>query len=281
MSLKSFLRGALTLVVGVGGALAPATIWGQTPVEAFRLSFDIPADFGGGIILDGTLVEERAGSISLTALGLIPADVDIDAYHMRVDGAHLMSFDVTTDLPGLGSVGPADIVLFDGSAYALEFQASSFRIPDGVNVDSLTMATNGDLILSFDQAVELGGVVVQDKDLARLHGGFWNVFLDGEQVGIANGLDLDAAHLVPESSHLLLSFDGSGTVGGTSFDDEDVIEYKPESGSWNLFWDGSSLQTDLSLADLDAVYALSVRPSAIFLDGFENGSLTNWSSELP
>ena len=44
----------------------------------------------------------------------------------------------------------------------------------------------------------------------------------------------------PDNYGLLLSFDTAGIVGGVTFADEDVLEFDPALGSWELAYDGSS-----------------------------------------
>jgi hypothetical protein len=78
-------------------------------------------------------------------------------------------------------------------------------------------------------------------------------FFDASLAGVAPGLDLDAAHYLATDGSLLLSFDGSGVVGGISFDDEDVLRLDPLGGIWSMAFDASSYHAGWSPADLDAL----------------------------
>ena len=55
---------------------------------------------------------------------------------------------------------------------------------------------------------------MDDEDLVRFDGVTFSLFLDGSAAGVAGALDLDAVHHLDPNGHLLLSFDGSGTLGG-------------------------------------------------------------------
>ena len=62
-------------------------------------------------------------------------------------------------------------------------------------------------------------------------------------IGVDASLDLDA--LGTSGDLYLVSFDGSGEVGGrVAFDDEDVLSYDPVADEWELFYDGSALHPE-------------------------------------
>jgi hypothetical protein len=66
--------------------------------------------------------------------------------------------------------------------------------------------------------------------------------------------------------HLLLSFDGSGSIGGVAFDDEDALEFDG-GATWALAYDGSAQDPDWAPADLDAIQAVvnfGPGPPAVF-----------------
>ena len=107
-------------------------------------------------------------------------------------------------------------------------------------------------MLSFDTAVAFAGFTAEDEDLVRVSDSSFSLFFDGSAAGVAPGLDLDAAERL-SNGHLLLSFDGSGSLGGVSFDDEDVLEHDPDAGTWELAYNGSAERTLVGGANLDAV----------------------------
>jgi hypothetical protein len=271
---------AILFLVAVG--LSEAALKAQPPhVTSLFYSFDTTTTTGAATFEPRDVAQDNLmGSVGRVALGPLPPGVDLKAYQVRPDGTQLFSLDTTAVLPGLAEVRPSDVVGFDGTGYSVVFSGSAHGVPEGASIDALAMAPNGDLLISFDVAVELSGLAAEDRDLLRWNGSTWSIFFDGANEGVPDGLDLDAAHLL-SSGHLLLSFDGSGTIGGVAFDDEDVLEYNPVAHSWVLFWDGSSRRPDAVAADLDALYAVEEGPSAIFADGFESGNLSLWSGGHP
>jgi hypothetical protein len=220
------------------------------------LSPDTTVDLAGTTFADQeALADGMAGSVSLLPLGTLPDRTDVNAYHLS-DGDQLYSLDTTADLGGVGTVGAADVVRFDGTTDTIEFRASDHCIPDGVIVDAVTVNGSDDLMLSFDTTVDLGsGVIAGDEDLVTFHGSCtYTVFFDGSARSIASGLDLDGADFWAGSGHLFLSFDGSGSVGSYDFDDEDILEFDPIGLTWiSLYYDGSALHAALAAADVVAV----------------------------
>jgi uncharacterized protein (TIGR03382 family) len=125
-------------------------------------------------------------------------------------------------------------------------------VPDGVTTDAVGVSTTGDLVLSFDASVDLGGLTVDDEDLVVFDGVGFALFFDGSAEGVPAALDVDGAHVLPGGT-LGLSFDGSGSLGGVAFDDEDVLEYDAGGPTWTLAYDGSQEHASWAAADLDAV----------------------------
>jgi hypothetical protein len=129
-------------------------------------------------------------------------------------------------------------------------------LPAGTDVDAVSSESDGDLLLSFDTTVSLGGIVLDDEDVVRIDTptGTPTLVYDGSAQGVAAGLDLDGLYRNLDDGHLLLSFDGSGTLGGIPFDDEDVLDWNPSGGAYAFAYDGSAPPALwVAGADLDAV----------------------------
>lgn len=254
-----------------------------TPLGSVRYAPDITVVLGGTTVTPQNVAQDNlAGMVSLVNIGNVPNGTDVIAYSPLVNGNQLLAFDVTLSLPGGLIERPGDVVRFNGTTYSLEFDAKANGIPDGVMTDAVAQISPDDLLLSFDVTSTLGGIIAAPADLVRFQNGSFSLFFDASVAGLPAGLNLDAVDCLPRNGHLLLSFDGSGTVGGVIFDDEDVLEYTPGANTWALAYDGSAQHVGWPPADLAAVSALAATPPnavAPAIGGTTTGSGTG--GELP
>lgn len=243
--------------VGLAALLAsPAPAGAATSLEGASLSPDITVSLDGAVV-DGADVADDAlaGSATRVAFPGLPAGADLVAYHLLPGGDELLVFDVTVALPGGVTATPRDVLRLSAGTWSIEY-AGNASLPAGSRIDALATAEDGALLLSFDVTVALGSTVFDDADLARLGGGgIFNSFFDASAHGLPAAADLDAAHRLA-NDNLLLSFDITGQVDGTTFDDEDVVEFNPRSASFSLAYDGSARYAALAAADLDALDGL-------------------------
>jgi hypothetical protein len=229
------------MVAGLGISHAS---YSQTPLFDLSASPDTNLDLGGTVVKDDqAALDDLGGAITLQTFASVSENADLVAYERASNGT-LLAFDIFVILPTTSTditVRPSDVVRFDGSDYTLVFEATAAGVPDGVRVDAV--ATDGaDLLLSFDTTVDLGGgLTVTDEDLVRWDGASFTLFLATSTAGIDPALDLDGAHRLKDGN-LLLSFDGSGSVGTPAvyFDDEDILEYDPVGSTWELAYDASA-----------------------------------------
>ena len=250
------IRGLAWALVWTASMLLPLTPpKAATPLKAgLSLSPDITAGLGAETVHDENVAaDDLAGAVTLVGLGNLPEEADLDGYHRLPSGDQLFSLDTTAELPGGLTAAPGDVVRFDGTTYTLEVDGIAAGLPPNAIVDAVSIIEAGDLLLSFDITVSVDGITVDDEDLVRFDGVTFSLFLDGSAAGVAGALDLDAVHHLDPNGHLLLSFDGSGTLGGVDFDDEDVLEYDPVGGTWEMAYDGSAQHSGWPQGDLDAV----------------------------
>jgi len=216
----------------------PALALTLTPLSSIRYAPDITVVLGATTLDHNQVAADNlAGSVTLVNVGAIPSTAIITAYDRLPTGDQLLAFDTTVTLSNGLTVRPGDVVRYNGSTYTLEFDAAANGIPAGVITDAVSEIGPGDLLLSFDVTVALG-VTAFDEDLVRFKGGAFTLFFDGSAAGIDPSLDLDAAYILSSNGHLLLAFDGPGTVGGVSFTPADVLEFTPTSTGWALSYDG-------------------------------------------
>lgn len=240
------LRAAVVLGAAGLALLAAAPARAGTVLRVLEYAPDVASDLGAPdeLVLGGQVAREApAGTVvALDVSEGLPAGVEINAYAVAPDGSVLAALDSAARLDDV-DVESRDVVRLAGGTLAVVFDGDDEGVPDGVRIDALAIGPGeGRLLLSFDTAVDLPEVgTVQDEDLVGFDGVFdASVFFDGDDAGVSSQLDLDGADYLPKSGHLLLSFDGSGSIDDLDFDDEDVLEYNVMSGTWELAYDGSA-----------------------------------------
>lgn len=254
------------VVLAAGFALSAEGAAAATSLVRIRVSPDVTIALGGTTLHDeGIVADTIAGGIAAESLGPIPAEADLDAFTILPNGDRLLSFDVAVALPGGVTAQPADVVRWNGSIYSIEFSAAAAGVPPGANVDAV-VAYRGALLLSFDTSVKLGAVQVEREDLVLFDASGFSLFFDGSTAGVPAGLNLDGADEIDCNGRLLLSFDGSGVIGGVRFDDENVLEFD-RAATWEMAYDGSARNAAWIVADLDAFHAtpdLGPGPPVVF-----------------
>ncbi len=236
-------------------------------IDVFQVSPDITISMSAQMVADQNVALDGV-AISLANLGALPVNADLSAFHVLANGDRLFVLDISTSLPGGLYAEPRDVVRYNGTTYTLELDGSSVGIPAGVRIDALSMDQTGALLMSFDVAVQLGGVLAADEDLVRRSGGVYFMFFDGSVEGLASELDVDAVHYLSGSSQFLLSFDTTGQIGSLLFDDDDVLLFSPANASWVTAYRGAARHAGFESADLNALY-IAQYTSELFKDGFE------------
>lgn len=241
-------EGILALVLGAALGL-PAH-------AANEISTDITVDLAGTLAADEDVIEDAAGTTAKIDVGTLPSAADVIGYSVAPSGDVVFSLDIAASLPGGIDVTPRDVVRWNGSTYSVDFRGADRGIAAGTRIDAIAYV-QGDLVLSFDVTTIVGNVTADDEDLVRLEStqpDLWTLYFDGSAKGVPAGADLDGADVIDASGNLALSFDISGSVGGVSFDDEDILEFTPGSDDWAMRYDGSAAHAALAAADVDAVF---------------------------
>lgn len=161
--------------------------------------------------------------------------------------AFLPNDDMLFSLTGAGNVSginfdDSDIIRYTvaSNSWSLYFDGSDVGLSlSGEDVDALTVAENGDLIVSTLATANVpGGVTARDEDLIRFSpttlgantSGTWSLYTDASDVGFASSSseDWDAVSL-GVNGELFFSTVGNFSVSGLSGADEDVGEFRPTS----------------------------------------------------
>ena len=225
----------------------------QNPV---LFSPDITVSLGSGPVTvddDDAASDDGTGNVSIPPylapmFSAIPASAQISDFELSEAATvgWVLTTDTTAALPGLPASSPAeprDVVRFDSGTgnFSTSFDGSANGVPDGVAIDASATDPSDRLLLSFDTTVALpGGTTADDEDVVSFASGTYAMVYDGSAHGVEANLDVDAAHWLRGTDRLLLSFDGSGEVGGVAFDDEDVIAYDTVAGTYSMYFDASA-----------------------------------------
>jgi len=245
-------------------SLAPAGARAQSA----SISPDVYVDVAGTVVADeGVAVDNGLGVVVPAALPSLPESAALTAYHLLDNGDQLFALDTTVELLGPLVVERRDVVRFNGNVFSLEFDGSAAGVPDGAAVDAVSVAVTGQLLLSFDTTVRLGGVVAADEDVVVWDGASFFLGLDASALGVPEAADTDAIH-DPQDGNGMLSFDIGGSVGGVAFADEDVLMLDSGSSSWSIAYDGSVRHAALEAADVEAFALPEPGRGAMLASGF-------------
>jgi hypothetical protein len=142
----------------------------------------------------------------------------IDAVASYGDGTILLSFDGVLELLGEGLVvEDEDILRFDPATFAIQlfFDGSAHGIPAEADLDAVAwLGENGELLLSLDLPVQLGGELLRPSDVAALHvaSGAWSIAYTGsDRFAAWSGRDVVALHGSPAGLPTPLFADGFET----------------------------------------------------------------------
>jgi hypothetical protein len=267
------LRGRLALGAANLALVLAFSLAANAAQNAVLVAPDVTARLGtvlpATVDDDGVAVDDGAGT-ALPALSTItatiPYNAEIAALDQDTGGSWLIVLDTTTPLPGLASPAtPLQVLRYRPATMDFEVALDVVAVnppgfPPDAKIDALAVRPGGDLVMSFDTTVAIPGrFTCDDEDLVSYNfpSNSWGLFFDGSALGVAEGLDLDAATDVTLAGRALVSFDASGVVGGVSFDDEDVLEYccfGSGTPAYAMHFDGGvSDPVDWTAADLNAL----------------------------
>lgn len=219
--------------------------------------------FGGTVALDGeyTLVGAPLEGDNGSASG------SVYAYSVAATSGATLKFALDQD----GQIGAATVDTNDiGSVSAtvevfnLHFDGSAVGLPDGADISAFLLF-NENIVLSFDGPTIVPGIAdtVEETDLVmyRAQMGDFVLVFDGSDVGLNEGVNgIDAIAGSPDGK-LLLSLRQSGSVGGLSFGDSDLLQFNNTnwgantSGTFATYFDGNSAGlTANSSEDIDGAW---------------------------
>jgi PKD repeat protein len=213
-------------VVYVSAQNSSASAGGLSFTDEDIVAYDVATDTWS-MFFDGSDVGMTSGTQDIDALAILP------------DGDLLLSTKDLTTLPGMGSVDENDIVRFSGTTG--ENTAGTFSSYlvgadvglAGEDVDAITFAPDGRLVVSTSGSFSVPGVSGSDEDLIALNhdGTTWSLYFEGADVGLDETSDeeIDGAWIDPETGGIYLTVPGAFDVPGLSGDASDVFLCTPGS----------------------------------------------------
>jgi len=147
----------------------------------------------------------------------VPNGANVDAFVYNGPTDAYLSFSNSFNWPGIGAVGSADIVHWNGTAWSMYFQGSDVGLTTNAeNVDAFALLTDGSLLVSTSGSPTVTGLTgLTSQDLLRCAGTFgattsctWSLYFDGSDVALTTGSEnVDFARVTPGA--ILLSTTGS------------------------------------------------------------------------
>jgi hypothetical protein len=260
-----------------GDEVANATnpLASYTPLDGWIWSPDVTVNSGSGVFDDEEVVEEDSIlPLAPVDIGTIPPEADLVAFHRDNEGRRFFALDITALLSNGLIATPRMVIRAERPTgswdYTVHFNGDAEGLFQAPAIDAVTLTDDGVVLLSFEESIELGpGMFADDEDVIAwdVNSGF-ALYLDGSAAGIPEHLDIDALHLL-DNDRLLMSFDTAGALGIVLFQDEDLLEYDPESGVWEKNRDMADIDTYWERADLDALTARAYHEDEC-LDGLDN-----------
>ncbi len=178
-------------------------------------------------------------------LGL--ADNDIDGVHVNDDGSVLLSLNQDGYVGGIGLVDDADILRFIPTATGDRTEGTFEKYFDGSDVglnansediDAVSIAPNGDILLSTNGAYEIKGLTGKDEDILAFSPwslgehtrGSFSMYVNGSDFQLDNGRNEDIKGIsVLDNGRLVVSTLGDFKTIGLSGNGGDLFYLEPGS----------------------------------------------------
>ncbi len=139
-----------------------------------------------------------------------------------------------------------------GSAYVPRSLGN--LLPDGVDVDAISLLADNRVVFSTDVSFSAGGVEADDEDLVLWDRISLSLVFDGSVSGLPEKADIDAVHVLSLSPmDVLYSVDAPVEIGGIVIADDDIVRF--DGATHTVVRTGASLIGDeTARADVDALW---------------------------
>ena len=159
---------------------------------------------------------------------------------------------LSTDIPvdtEYHSYEASDIAYHEPSFFLFYLSGQTLGIPEGVNIEAFDFY-GSDILFSVDVPLILDGKSFTEKDIILYEGSTFSKILNGADVGIPEGAQIDAATVLPDGK-IIFSLDIPVKIGNLTFKPIDLIIY--DGFSVDLYFNGIESGLPES-ANLDGVW---------------------------
>jgi hypothetical protein len=249
-----------------------ATVMSYSPAHAISiiLSTNAMATLGGLTFQQDDLVQyDPATNVATLFFNgddeFLANDEDIDAVFLLANGNIVLSTRADATLGGL-AFEPEDMVEYNvaTNVASLYFDGDAeFGIPEE-NIDAFDILANGNVILSTADAAILGGLSFEQEDMVEYNmlTNTASLYFDGDAEFTLAEEDIDAFDILANGK-VLLSTVSAATLGGLTFQPDDLVEYDPVTNVATLVLDGDIEFT--ADEDIDAAFVVPEPSTATLL----------------
>ena len=239
--------------------------WGaETPPQAQTVILATMggATLGGLSFTDKDLAEYTpatdTATLFLDGVALSVAN-DFDAVHV-LDNGHLVLSSVGEITLGGVTAQNEDLIDYDPVAdtATMLFDGSTLFSGGSTDVSAVHVMDNGNLILTNEYPVTLGGLAFGPTDIIQ-----YDPVADTATMFLNSGVSgatqwINAVHVFA-NGNIVMSAEVNDTIGGLSVTPDDLIEYDPAAGTASPFFDGALFSSE---EDVRAAHVTGLEPPA-------------------
>ena len=222
---------------------------------------NIGNQLGGLTFTDGDVVTYDTASDTAAlffAETNITPGADIDAFHLFPDGSFLLSVLFNGRTLGGLTFDDGDLVRYDPASdtASIYFLSEASFTTANADISAVTIAPDGDLILSNREDNTLGGLAFTDGDVIRydLDTGTATLVIAEAAIFDDGDGDVSSLHLLPDGTFLLSFADSTEMISGALFNDGDIVHYDPVADSAVALFTELQFTDGSTLHEIDAVY---------------------------
>ncbi|HRX86478.1 MAG TPA: hypothetical protein P5572_15760 [Phycisphaerae bacterium] len=215
----------------------------------------------GLIFNDGDIVrydtDANTAGIFFAESNITP-NADVDAFHLLPDGSMLLSVLFNGRTLGGLTFDDGDLVRYDpmtntASIYVL----SEASFGTGADINAVTLAPDGDIILSNRENNSIGALSYDDGDIVRydIDTGTASIMVPQAAIFDDGDGDVSSLHLLPDGTFLLSFTDTTEMISGVVFNDGDIIHYDPVADTAEAVFTELQFEDGSTSHEIDAVYA--------------------------